>query len=228
MPSIVRVTNLDNGQSTVVRINDRGPFARSRVIDLSRTAAEELDIVRNGTARVRIEQLQAESLAVKEVAISGGGPAEQRRRWRRSSSGRAPAPAQAPVAGAGPDGRLRAAASRAGTGVRAACARPAGLADQSRSAAAEPARRVRCRRQATGPTRGLARHAARRLQPASGFYVQTGAFSTPENAEKPARRREQLRRDRRFPRRRRAAARSIACAWDPIRLRMPPASSPTG
>src|SRR5512143_1050585 len=39
MPSIVRVTNLDNGMSTVVRINDRGPFARSRVIDLSRTAA---------------------------------------------------------------------------------------------------------------------------------------------------------------------------------------------
>ena len=50
MPSIVRVTNLDNGLSTVVRVNDRGPFARSRVIDLSRTAAQELDIVRNGTA----------------------------------------------------------------------------------------------------------------------------------------------------------------------------------
>ena len=41
MPSIVRVTNLDNGMSTVVRVNDRGPFARSRVIDLSRTAAQD-------------------------------------------------------------------------------------------------------------------------------------------------------------------------------------------
>src|SRR5258708_29562875 len=69
MPSIVRVTNLDNGLSTVVRINDRGPFARSRVIDLSRTAAQELDIVRSGTGRVRIDQMSAESLAVKDIAI---------------------------------------------------------------------------------------------------------------------------------------------------------------
>ena len=43
MPSIVRVTNLSNGLSTVVRINDRGPYASNRVIDLSRTAAQELD-----------------------------------------------------------------------------------------------------------------------------------------------------------------------------------------
>src|SRR5499426_2441258 len=70
MPAIVRVTNLENGRSTVVRINDRGPFARNRVIDLSRTAAQELDIVRNGTARVRIDQLSAESLAVKDIAIT--------------------------------------------------------------------------------------------------------------------------------------------------------------
>ena len=88
MPSIVRVTNVDNGMSTVVRINDRGPFARSRVIDLSRTAAQELDIVRNGTAHVRIEQLQAESLAVKDVAIGGGGPAEQQAAVAQVSSGR--------------------------------------------------------------------------------------------------------------------------------------------
>ena len=95
MPAIVRVTNLDNGMSTVVRINDRGPFARSRIIDLSRTAAQELDIVRNGTGHVRIEQLQAESLAVKDVAISGGGPAEQQAAVAQVSAGRY-APAQAP------------------------------------------------------------------------------------------------------------------------------------
>jgi rare lipoprotein A len=104
MPSIVRVTNVDNGLSTVVRINDRGPFARSRVIDLSRTAAQELDIVRNGTGRVRIEQLQAESLAVKDVAIGGGGPAEQSAALAQLASGR-----RAP-AGAGP-GRGRAPAA---------------------------------------------------------------------------------------------------------------------
>ncbi|WP_205738685.1 septal ring lytic transglycosylase RlpA family protein [Halomonas heilongjiangensis] len=52
--SRVRVTRLDNGRETVVRINDRGPFVRGRVIDLSRRAAEELDMVRRGTAPVRI------------------------------------------------------------------------------------------------------------------------------------------------------------------------------
>src|SRR5215510_7320011 len=77
MPAIVRVTNLDNGRSTVVRINDRGPFARSRVIDLSRTAAEELNIIGSGTGRVRIDQLSAESMAVRDVAVAGGGAAEQ-------------------------------------------------------------------------------------------------------------------------------------------------------
>jgi rare lipoprotein A len=78
MPSVLRVTNLDNGQSTVVRVNDRGPFARSRVLDLSRAAAEELGMVGRGTATVRIEQLEAPSLALKQVALNGGGPDEQR------------------------------------------------------------------------------------------------------------------------------------------------------
>ena len=93
MPAIVRVTNLDNGMSTVVRINDRGPFARSRIIDLSRTAAQELDVVRNGTARVRIDQLPAESMAVRDVAIAGGGPAEQNAAVAQVASGQRTAPA---------------------------------------------------------------------------------------------------------------------------------------
>jgi rare lipoprotein A len=54
----LRVTNLANGRSIVVRINDRGPFVADRVIDLSRRAAEQLDIVRSGTARVRLEALE--------------------------------------------------------------------------------------------------------------------------------------------------------------------------
>ena len=50
--SMVRVTNLSNGQSVVVRINDRGPFGRSRVIDVSHAAAKEIGLHRSGTARV--------------------------------------------------------------------------------------------------------------------------------------------------------------------------------
>jgi len=55
----VRVTNLSNGRSVVVRVNDRGPYARGRIIDLSQAAAKRIDIVRAGVARVRVEPLGA-------------------------------------------------------------------------------------------------------------------------------------------------------------------------
>jgi rare lipoprotein A len=54
IPSYVRVTNLDNGRSAIVRVNDRGPFKSDRIIDLSYAAALKLDIVRTGTARVEV------------------------------------------------------------------------------------------------------------------------------------------------------------------------------
>jgi rare lipoprotein A len=57
--SIVRVTNMKNGQHTDVRIIDRGPFVSGRVIDLSLAAARELDMVTAGTARVRIELISS-------------------------------------------------------------------------------------------------------------------------------------------------------------------------
>jgi len=57
MPVNVRVTNLDNGKSIVVRVNDRGPYAKGRIIDLSRHAAELLDVIQTGTARVRVTYL---------------------------------------------------------------------------------------------------------------------------------------------------------------------------
>lgn len=59
----VMVTNLENGRSAEVRVNDRGPFAKSRIIDLSRAAARELDLIGPGTAEVRVESID-----------DGGGP----------------------------------------------------------------------------------------------------------------------------------------------------------
>jgi rare lipoprotein A len=53
--SIVKVTNLDNGKEVVVRINDRGPFIKGRVIDLSLEAAKEIDMIRDGVTKVRLE-----------------------------------------------------------------------------------------------------------------------------------------------------------------------------
>lgn len=57
MNTVVRVDNLDNGRSTIVRINDRGPFVAGRIIDLTNKAAHEIDMVRKGTARVKVTVL---------------------------------------------------------------------------------------------------------------------------------------------------------------------------
>jgi len=57
LPAYVRVTNLQNGRSVVVRVNDRGPFVGNRIIDLSYTAAAKLDMLRNGTAMIEIRTI---------------------------------------------------------------------------------------------------------------------------------------------------------------------------
>ncbi|MDR3126692.1 MAG: septal ring lytic transglycosylase RlpA family protein [Rickettsiales bacterium] len=69
MPSLVRVTNMDTGVSVNVKVNDRGPFARDRIIDLSSAAADALDMKATGTARVKVEILAAESRALKRLAM---------------------------------------------------------------------------------------------------------------------------------------------------------------
>ena len=53
--SRVAVTNLSNGQEVIVRINDRGPWGKSRIIDISHAAARQIGMERSGTARVRVE-----------------------------------------------------------------------------------------------------------------------------------------------------------------------------
>jgi len=58
LPTNVKVTNLSNGRSVIVRVNDRGPFVKNRLIDLSYAAAQELDMISAGTAQVEIEALK--------------------------------------------------------------------------------------------------------------------------------------------------------------------------
>ena len=55
--TMLRVTNIDNGRSVVVRVNDRGPFVRNRIIDLSKSAAEKIGMMGTGTARVEVATL---------------------------------------------------------------------------------------------------------------------------------------------------------------------------
>ncbi|MGQ0663433.1 MAG: septal ring lytic transglycosylase RlpA family protein, partial [Pseudomonadota bacterium] len=77
MPSLVRVTNLENGRQIVLRVNDRGPFARGRILDVSRRTAQLLGFDAQGTARVRVEILAEESRALKAALVPGtpAGPA---------------------------------------------------------------------------------------------------------------------------------------------------------
>jgi rare lipoprotein A len=73
IPSVVQVTNLENGRQIKLRINDRGPFVEGRIIDLSRRAAQLLDVERNGIARVRVELVPEDSLTLKNLALDANG-----------------------------------------------------------------------------------------------------------------------------------------------------------
>ena len=69
LPSIVEVTNLDNGRTLRVRVNDRGPFVDNRIIDLSRAAAQELGYDRKGLARVRVKYIGPAPLAGPDAGV---------------------------------------------------------------------------------------------------------------------------------------------------------------
>ncbi|OSZ70477.1 septal ring lytic transglycosylase RlpA family lipoprotein [Sphingomonas sp. IBVSS1] len=75
MPSWVEVENLDNGRKLTVRINDRGPFARGRIIDLSRKAAQLLGVDRAGTARVRLTRVYPAGRSDNPPLVVASAPA---------------------------------------------------------------------------------------------------------------------------------------------------------
>ncbi|MCL2469988.1 MAG: septal ring lytic transglycosylase RlpA family protein [Alphaproteobacteria bacterium] len=74
MPSLARVTNLENGRSVVVRINDRGPFSGARIIDVSERCAQLLGFEKQGLAKVRVQVLADESKAIADAMRLYGGP----------------------------------------------------------------------------------------------------------------------------------------------------------
>jgi rare lipoprotein A len=166
MPAIVRVTNLDNGKSTVVRVNDRGPYAHDRVLDLSRAAANDLDMVRAGVARVRIEQLSAESQTVKDVAQTGGGPNDQNEALARLAAGK------------------RSGTVPTMTASAEAAAPPPPVVQASWPA--NPRTPAVPTIQATAAAGSAPASAVGALVSAAsgGFYVQTGAFASVANAER--------------------------------------------
>ena len=71
LPSVVRVTNLDNGQSVVVRVNNRGPFVNTRIMDISPAAARAIGMT--GQTRAQVQILATESAAVRDATLRAGG-----------------------------------------------------------------------------------------------------------------------------------------------------------
>ncbi|HKY19243.1 MAG TPA: septal ring lytic transglycosylase RlpA family protein [Rhizomicrobium sp.] len=154
MPVNVRVTNLANGKSLIVRINDRGPFSRGRIIDLSRRAAELLDVVQSGTARVRVTY-------VARADLNGAPPPSET------------PPAIANALQAAPSGKVDSAAL--GILPGAAVAPPARIATLP-TPAPIPAE-LFAENQPMGQVTRVP------VPPVTRLYVQLGAFSRKENAQ---------------------------------------------
>jgi rare lipoprotein A len=153
LPCYARVTNLSNGRSVVVRINDRGPFVANRIIDLSYSAATRLDIIRSGTGFVQVEVLSPAAASLN-ASMPVNTPAAQAASVGVSSvpSMTAPLPASPPGAGEAPLTAAPAETSTASHGSAAPSAPPVTAA------------------------------AAVTAAPSGTFYIQVGAYSNPENA----------------------------------------------
>lgn len=68
--TLVQVTNLKNGKSVIVRINDRKARSRTNIIDLSRAAAEEIDLIRAGVAPVKLQEVRKDDLEQQETPLA--------------------------------------------------------------------------------------------------------------------------------------------------------------
>lgn len=154
MPSVVRVTNLGNGRSIVVRINDRGPFAHGRIIDLSRKAAQMLGFERQGTAKVRVSLLPSETEQARAVA-------------RGDSSAVQLASAPAPAPSAAPQGKVELTSLKAPSGA-------------SNAAPAAPVTTVSVQNVNVG--RVAEAVSVLPIEQGTDLFVQAGSFSNRENA----------------------------------------------
>ena len=162
MPTIVEVTNLENGRSLALRVNDRGPFARGRIIDVSRRAAQLLGFEGQGTAKVRVRILVPESIQAASLARRNGSDEKS----------------IADPARAGPRAPVIAEPLPPSPGVRVASTQPQAV---PRAPAPLPAPPVP---QATAPAAPLPEKVAVVPVKPTQIYIQAGAFARPDNAIK--------------------------------------------
>ncbi|MFO1059294.1 MAG: septal ring lytic transglycosylase RlpA family protein [Dongiaceae bacterium] len=161
MPSMVRVTNLENGRVLALRVNDRGPYKKGRILDVSRRAAQLLGFDADGTARVRVQIMAEESREMALAAQAGSQVALQPGESRPQAAPTKPVVAEAlpppPGTSAAPQKPAAAAPARAAAAPQPAIA----------AAAIQPDGRVT--RVPVRPTR---------------IYIQAGAFANQGNATK--------------------------------------------
>jgi rare lipoprotein A len=187
IPSYARVTNLDNGNQVVVRINDRGPFHSTRIIDVSYTAALKLGLLDKGSHMLEVVRiLPAEAGQLAASNKGGSKPATVLRP-------QAPAPQREPAQVAAllypaPPAPAPAAAGTAVQPAPAEAAQPAVVAVPAVAApavtpAATPAGGVMLAGGAHAPAGGAIVPAVATVAARGGFYLQLGAYGKPENAE---------------------------------------------
>jgi rare lipoprotein A len=167
LPAYVRVTNLQNGRSVVVRVNDRGPFVGNRIIDLSYTAAAKLDMLRNGTAMVDVRVIDPMTPPVLTASAPAAAPA--------SAAPVAAALAVVPFADASP-------ATPQSAPPQAVTPQPATPPATASVAATMPAAALPA---AAAPGSAPAQSSAvgaKFTRPT--LFIQAGAFSDPANAQR--------------------------------------------
>ena len=191
LPAYVRVTNLQNGRSVVVRVNDRGPFVGNRIIDLSYTAAARLDMLRNGPAMVEVRAIDPSVPPLPPAVTASAMPAVST----------LPAVSTSPAASAAPNAAGTPAAASTPAGAPAAAALVIMPLTATPPAAAPPATPPAAPAPgATAPPAVppaiAATNAAPEAASASGaapaapgftrptLFIQAGAFSDPANAER--------------------------------------------
>lgn len=175
LPSVVRVTNLENGRSIKVRVNDRGPFAHGRIIDLSRAAAESLDFRRQGIARVLVEIVEHESRVLAGATMTAEAALDAPDAVPIAAVAARPLE---PLAAARP---IPVAASPRGQGgLAAGPADPAPLRARIVALPSRGSARAMTRPVTTPPTMQPAAAAT----PLSGLFVQAGAFSEAHRAHR--------------------------------------------
>ena len=165
LPSYARVTNVRNGAQVIVRINDRGPFHSSRIIDLSYTAALKLGYIGHGSAELEVERLLPDEIA----RINGG------RDMPPAAAAAAPAPTPAPIA---PKTLSMEDFLLSGASANIFTVSPLSASPQIASLPASPFSPA-----LPAPPPSLQLSGGESAAPAGGYYLQFGAYARSANAD---------------------------------------------